>query len=412
MSFFIIAILLLLDFYIFRAIKSLTVNVSPNLKTVIYFLFWALSIMSYCAVLIVSYVNYREWPGEIRRFVMGISFITFATKFIMLPFLFGDDLKNFISWVIKNIKSNSTATINENTIPRSLFLQKTAIVVGGTFFTTLVWGMIRTAYNVMITHSTIRINHLPKSFDGFKIVQISDLHLGSFANTSPVENMVKLINEQNPDIVLFTGDLVNDRSIEAKKYIPILSKIKTKYGIFSSLGNHDYGDYVEWPDEASKAKNLQDLKETHAEIGWKLLLNENHIIEINNEKIAILGVENWGHKLHFPKYGKIDNALKGVEDIPTKLLLSHDPSHWDFEISEKYKEIDVTFAGHTHGFQFGIEIPALKIKWSPSQYIYPHWAGLYEKGKQYLYVNRGMGFLGYYGRVGIQPEITVINLSS
>ncbi|MBK9354549.1 MAG: metallophosphoesterase [Bacteroidetes bacterium] len=366
--------------------------------------------MGYCSIFFVSYFDYRNWPGELRRWVMGISFICFASKIAMLPFLFGDNFKNFVLWIVEQLKSKPHESIGGPPISRSLFLKKSALLAGGTLFTSLLWGMVRTAYNILINKEIIKLKNLPDAFNGFKIIQISDLHLGSFASTEPVENMVEKINELNPDIVFFTGDLVNDRAMEAIKYIEILKKIKTKYGVFSSLGNHDYGDYVEWTSQEAKMENLQNLKNIHQKIGWNLLLNENIILEKKGQKIAIIGVENWGHKLHFPKYGKIETALKGTENIPVKLLLSHDPSHWDYEISQKYKEIDITFAGHTHGFQFGIEIPALKIKWSPSQYIYPHWAGLYNKENQYLYVNRGMGFLGYYGRVGIQPEITFIEL--
>ena len=403
-----IALLFLIDFYIFKSIKPVFIDVNPSLKTFLFILFWALSIMGYCSIFFVSYFDYRNWPGELRRWVMGISFICFASKIAMLPFLFGDNFKNFVLWIVEQLKSKPHESIGGPPISRSLFLKKSALLAGGTLFTSLLWGMVRTAYNILINKEIIKLKNLPDAFNGFKIIQISDLHLGSFASTEPVENMVEKINELNPDIVFFTGDLVNDRAMEAIKYIEILKKIKTKYGVFSSLGNHDYGDYVEWPSQEAKMENLQNLKNIHQKIGWNLLLNENIILEKKGQKIAIIGVENWGHKLHFPKYGKIETALKGTENIPVKLLLSHDPSHWDYEISQKYKEIDITFAGHTHGFQFGIEIPALKIKWSPSQYIYQHWAGLYNKENQYLYVNRGMGFLGYYGRVGIQPEITVV----
>ena len=412
MIFIPIFLLFLVDLYIFKSLKPIFLNINPNLKIAIYLLFWGLSVLSYCAMFFVSYFDYRNWPGELRRWVMGISFITFATKIIMLPFFLGDDFKNAIIWIGEKFKSTPSKSIGGEAISRSTFLQKSALLVGGTFFTSLLWGMAKTAYNILINKEIIQLRNLPKPFNGIKIIQISDLHLGSFASTDPVENMVKKINDLDADIVFFTGDLVNDRSKEATKYIEILKKIKSKHGVFSTLGNHDYGDYVQWSSPAEKEKNLQDLKNIHFKIGWKLLLNENVILEKEGEKIAIIGVENWGHKLHFPKYGDIEKALKGTENAPIKLLLSHDPSHWDYEISKKYNQIDLTFAGHTHGFQFGIEIPALKIKWSPSQYIYPHWAGLYKNENQYLYVNRGMGFLGYYGRVGIRPEITVIELQN
>ncbi len=215
--------------------------------------------------------------------------------------------------------------------------------------------------------------------------------------------------QEKPDLILFTGDLVNDRASEMENYADVFSRLKAPLGVFSTLGNHDYGDYVQWESGAAKTANLESLKRVHASMGWRLLMNEHVVLEKNNEQIALLGIENWSAKGRFPKYGKMDLAYPGTEKYPFKILMSHDPSHWDAEVQPKYGDIDLMLAGHTHGMQFGVEIPG--FKWSPVQYVYKEWAGLYETGKQKLYVNRGFGFIGYPGRVGILPEITLIELT-
>jgi predicted MPP superfamily phosphohydrolase len=246
---------------------------------------------------------------------------------------------------------------------------------------------------------------------GYKIVQISDIHSGSFFLKEPVKNSVQMINGLNPDIVVFTGDLVNSKTNEVEEYLDVFDKIISKQGVFSTTGNHDYGDYSEWPDEDAKKKNFQDLKDAHKKMGWDLLMNEHRIIDVKGAKIGLLGVENYSAIARFPRYGKLDQAYANLPKTDVNILLSHDPSHWDFQIRPEYPDIDLTLSGHTHGFQFGIEIPGW-FRWSPSQYMYKQWAGLYQEGKQFLYVNRGLGFLGYPGRVGILPEITCITLKS
>jgi len=251
---------------------------------------------------------------------------------------------------------------------------------------------------------------------GFRIVQISDIHLGSWVSKNELKEAVTIINDLKADVVFFTGDLVNYSTEEAYPFEQILKSVQSKYGVYSILGNHDYGDYKRWSSKEAKARNMEEMFDFYKHLGWKLLLNENQVIEIEGEEIAIIGVENWGSMSRFQKYGDIEKAIAGVEDKPVKLLLSHDPSHWELIISKYRTTIDVTFAGHTHGAQFGIEIPGMR--WSPAQYIYNYWAGLYSllnpitNDKQYLYVNRGIGAIGYPGRVGILPEITVVDLHS
>jgi predicted MPP superfamily phosphohydrolase len=244
-------------------------------------------------------------------------------------------------------------------------------------------------------------------------VQISDIHCGSFTNKKAVLKGVEMILKEQPDIILFTGDLVNDLATEMKDYMDVFGLLKAPMGVYSTLGNHDYGDYIAetaWPVEGvSKVQNLENVKKLHAELGWHLLMNEHVVLEKNGGQIALIGVENWSAKARFPKHGRMDLAYPGAEKYPFKILMSHDPSHWDAMIRPQYSDIDLTLSGHTHGMQFGIEIPG--FKWSPVQYVYKEWAGLYEEGKQKLYVNRGYGFIGYPGRVGVMPEITVITLA-
>jgi predicted MPP superfamily phosphohydrolase len=275
----------------------------------------------------------------------------------------------------------------------------------------LTYGILRNRHRYKVFNQSITLPNLPKSLDGLRIVQISDIHSGSFTLKEPVKGAIDLINQQNPDLVFFTGDLVNSVASEMDRFLDVFDKIRAKFGVFSVLGNHDYGDYVRWENVEMKKQNLQNLIVHHQKMGWDLLLNENRVLNINNEKVAVIGVENYSESRHFPKYGDLRKATDGIENTSLKLLLSHDPTHWSSQVITSYKDIDVTFSGHTHGMQFGIEIPGW-LKWSPAKFIYKHWAGLYQEGKQFLYVNRGLGYLGYPGRVGILPEITVIELKS
>ena len=256
---------------------------------------------------------------------------------------------------------------------------------------------------------SLAFNELPEAFRGLKIMHISDIHSGSFTDKKSVEKGIDKILAANADIILFTGDLVNDRADEMHDYQEMFSRLHAPMGVYSTLGNHDYGDYARWPSLEAKKANLERLKKVHADMGWRLLMNEHVVIQKDGQELALIGIENWSAKANFPKYGKLSEAYKGAEKYPFKILMSHDPSHWDAEVKTKYPDIDLMLSGHTHGMQFGIEIPG--FKWSPVQYMYKQWAGLYEDGKQKLNVNRGFGFIGYPGRVGVLPEITVIELT-
>ncbi|MCK5838398.1 MAG: metallophosphoesterase, partial [Bacteroidales bacterium] len=276
-----------------------------------------------------------------------------------------------------------------------------------------IMGIVKWATDFRVIRQSISLSGLPSVFKGLKIVQISDLHLGSWASNDALEEAVGMINNLQPDLVFFTGDILNYTTSEAFPYEPILAEIRARHGVFSVLGNHDYGEYVGWDSESDKIKNLNDLIEFYDRMGWTLLRNNNRVIKIGSGKIGVVGVDNWSVYNRFPSLGDLDLATKGMENVDIKLLLSHDPSHWEHEVLKDFTDIDITFSGHTHGFQFGVEMPG--FKWSPAKYLYKHWAGLYSKNsdqnkEQYLYVNRGLGNIGYPGRIGILPEITLVEL--
>jgi len=407
-------VLFLLDLYLYSSYHKKIWSWKKVKATFITFLYWSPAIAIAMVLLGSMLFSFENWNKGFRNYLIGFILIGFASKVIPIIMLVIADLIRFIK-LISRSKTRAESETKAN-ISRSVFLKRLGLAGGGLLFGTLLFGMIKWVYDFKIWKETIRLSNLPKSFNGFKIVQFSDIHLGNWNSKKELEEAVRVMNEQQPDVIFFTGDLVNYTTDEAFEFEEIFKGLKAKYGIYAVLGNHDYGDYKRWDSKAAKARNMKELYDYYKRLGWKLLLNENHTIKIGEEEIAIVGVENWGSLSRFQKYGDLDKAIKGVQEIPVKLLLSHDPSHWEL-IASKYKStIDVTFAGHTHGAQFGIEIPGMR--WSPAQYIYHHWAGLYSKvnpatkSEQYLYVNRGIGTIGYPGRVGILPEITVVELQS
>ncbi len=341
-----------------------------------------------------------------RNVLVNIYFMLMIPKLI-ISLVFGIGL--LVRGLSKLFSKKTKPQFPEGTpMTRRNFTSKLALGMAAIPLGTMLYGIFKTAYDFKIHRPTIRFKNLPAAFDGFKIVQLSDIHTGSLQTDHQLQKAIDLVMEEKPDLIVFTGDLVNNRTDEAFPYIEILSQLAAPYGIYSVLGNHDYGDYEKWDSEEDKEKNMEQMHQVHKRLGWKLLLNEHAAIEKDGEKFALLGIENWGKSKYFPKYGKLNDALQGTDDFEFKILLSHDPSHYDAEVINIRPDIDLTLSGHTHGFQFGIEIPG--FKWSPSQYIYPQWAGLYPNGDQYIYVNRGLGCLGYMGRVGIRPEITTIVL--
>jgi predicted MPP superfamily phosphohydrolase len=354
---------------------------------------------------------YMNLPVGVRGGFLMVFFVLIIVKVTFLPFVLADDIRRLIV-KLKNKPAPAAMVKDEakKTIPRSEFLMKAGLITGAVPLASIGYGIVAGAYDYHVRPQTLYLPNLPKAFDGLTIGQVSDIHSGSFYNKKAVLGGVEMLLRQKPDVIFFTGDLVNKRSTEVYGYQDIFSKIKAPLGVFSILGNHDYGDYADWASPEAKRKNLVDLIATHKNMGYNLLLNENRRLKVNRQEIGILGCENWGELTRFPKYGKMEPTLKGTEDLPVKLLLSHDPSHWRAEILPKHKDIDVMFSGHTHGMQFGVR--AEHFQWSPVEYVYKEWAGLYHEGHQQLYVNVGYGFLGFPGRVGILPEITIFTLRS
>jgi predicted MPP superfamily phosphohydrolase len=389
--------------------------------------YWLTSALVYVFMAVVFMGLTRDISRPFIVTLSGISFCAFLSKMIMIAPLLLEDVVRLFRLTFRLIRriNRPKKKVTVSGMGRKEFISKLSVGIGSVALFNFGYGIARGAYNYKIHRVKVGLKNLPSSFDGMRIAQISDIHSGSFWNESEVRRGVQMLIDERADAVFFTGDLVNDLATEAVPYMSSFGKISAPMGVYSVLGNHDYGDYYQWPDKSDKEKieqmdsglfvrspmqiaNLEQLKTYQKEMGWDLLMNEHRVIERNGEKIAVLGIENFGARGRFPKYGKLSEAYKGTEEYPVKLLLSHDPSHWNYEVTSKYTDIDMTFAGHTHGAQIGIE--AAWLNWSPIQYMYKQWAGLYSENSQKLYVNRGFGFLGYPGRIGIWPEITIIEL--
>ncbi len=405
----VVAILLAIDWYVFQAIVTITKDWTSAWKSVVRVAFWVPTAVCIGAMIFYVLGDPYAISHKARTFLLTGIFAVYISKVFAVAVLLIDDIQRSVRWVASYFNRSSGEALPGPAITRSEFLSKTAVAMAAVPFTAMAYGIISGAHDYRIRRKTVYLAGLPRSFDGMRIAQISDIHSGSFFNKTAVKGGVEMLMKETPDVVLFTGDLVNNEAAEVKDYIDIFGRIKAPFGVFSVTGNHDYGDYKRWPSEAARVKNLNDLFEAHKLMGYTLLRNENRIIEAGGERIAILGVENWGAG-GFSKYGKLDQAYAGSDEAAVRLLLSHDPSHWDAQVRPDYPDIDMMFAGHTHGFQFGVEVAGLK--WSPSQYVYKQWAGLYQEGSQYLYVNRGFGYLGYPGRIGMPPEITIIDLKA
>ena len=405
-----LAIMILLDTYVFQAIKVVSHSASPKTKIIIYSIYWTISILAIIGFLIFVLTGPEFLPKKLRTYLFAIVVGLFLGKLISVIFFLVDDMRRLIQWITGKLFFRNTEgeQLTEGGISRSVFLSWLGLAAGGTLFGSLIYGF-GNKYRYEVRRVKLAFDNLPASFKGLKIVHICDIHSGSFTNKSAVMRGVKKIMDENADLILFSGDLVNDRATEMEEYMDVFSQLKAPLGVYSTFGNHDYGDYAHWPfNGVTKQQNLINLAKVHAELGWRLLMNEHVVLKKNGEQIALIGIENWSNIARFPKHGRMDLAYAGTEKYPFKILMSHDPSHWDAQVRPQYPDVDLTLSGHTHGMQFGIEIPG--FKWSPVQYIYKQWAGLYEEGKQKLYVNRGYGFIGYPGRVGILPEITVIEL--
>jgi uncharacterized protein len=403
--------MLLLDIYFFQALKTVTWSATPRTKTIIYITYWALSVGALLVLIALPYIHFDKQAKLGRSTVFALIFGLFFAKLIAAFFFMLDDVRRGVQWVIHKLSTkNSTEVTTAATdgMSRSTFLSWMGMIAGGGLYGTLVYGF-GNRYRYQVKNIQVNDPAIPNAFKGLKIIHLSDIHAGSFTNKAAVQKGIEKVLSQKPDLILFTGDLVNNVANEMDEYKEIFSLLKAPMGVYSTLGNHDYGDYVQWGSANDKRANLEKLKQVHADMGWRLLMNEHVVLEKEGQQIALIGVENWSAKARFPKYGSLNKAYVGTEKFPFKILLSHDPSHWKAEVCQDFKDVNLTLSGHTHGMQFGVEIPGLK--WSPVQYVYKEWAGLYQKGLQQLYVNRGFGFLGYPGRVGILPEITVLELT-
>jgi predicted MPP superfamily phosphohydrolase len=398
---------LLLDFYALSGLRGLQVRWKFLGQKRFARAFTAYSVALLVGLVLVVYLKVHL---RIRLAVILLFFVTLIFELCFALFLLIDDARRLIAGRIYKSKKGLTGKPGANPIPRSEFLLKAGLLAGAVPLAGLGLEMKSGLYDYHVRYQDLYLDNLPKAFDGLRIGQISDIHSGSFYNKKAVLGGVEMLLSEKTDLIFFTGDLVNIFDREMRDYQDIFSKVKAPLGVFSILGNHDYGDYAWWPSPAAKKKNFDGITGCHKNMGWDLLRNENRRLKIGNEEIGILGIENWGDLSRFPKYGRMDLATKNTDDLPVKLLLSHDPSHWRAQVLPEYPQIDMVFAGHTHGMQCGIR--TRDFQWSPVEYLYHEWAGLYRQGKQEIYVNVGYGFYGFPGRVGILPEITIFTLKS
>ncbi|MDP5199419.1 metallophosphoesterase [Flavobacterium sp. DG2-3] len=395
------ALLLFIEFYSYQAFRTL---IKARWVLVGYQIISLLALI----FIIYSFSQVDRSVGQTRQFMFttGLMLVIYVPKIVLTLIMFGEDIFRIGASIVNYFVYN--APRKEMMPDRRKFVSQIALGLAAIPFLSIIYGIFEGKYNFKVIKQTVFFPDLPDAFDGFKITQISDVHSGSFDNPEKINYAIDLINEQESDLILFTGDIVNTHAKEMHPWLETFNRIKNyKYGKFSVLGNHDYGEYVTWPSEKDKNENFQEIKRLYDQIGFKLLLNEHTYIQKGDDKIALIGVENWG--VNFKKAGDLNKASENVHQDDFKILMSHDPSHWEAEIKDHPKNFHLTFAGHTHGMQFGIEIPGY-FKWSLAQYIYKQWAGLYENVGRYVYVNRGFGFHAYPGRVGIMPEITVIEL--
>lgn len=391
---------IILEIYAFQAFKTL-------IKSKWFFVFYYVTSAIALFYIVYQLYHFDRSVGQTPQTMLtfGLLLLLYVPKLLLTIILFGEDIVRFFAGLFGVItKSGSEGFLPE----RRKFVSQIALGIAAIPFASFLYGITIGKYNYKVIRQTLFFPDLPDAFDGTTITHISDVHSGSFDDAEKIQYAIDLINEQNSDMILFTGDIVNTHATEMDPWIDTFKGIHNpKFGKFSVLGNHDYGEYVDWPSKQDKAQNFENIKAIHNKIDFKLLLNEHVKIKKDNQELVIVGVENWGRK--FGERGDLNLASKGLSKEDFKIVMSHDPSHWDEKIQHDDNHYHLTLSGHTHGFQFGIEIPGW-VKWSPVQYVYKQWAGLYENAGRYIYVNRGFGFHAYPGRVGIMPEITVIEL--
>ncbi|TYQ00296.1 hypothetical protein C7447_101906 [Tenacibaculum adriaticum] len=391
-------VIIMLELYAFQAIKMMTNN------KIFRYVWLMIGVFAYVNFFITIF-GYERSDGQTKEFqwAVGLLLLALLPKLIIVFFMFGEDIVRGAQKGISYFSPGETEAL----AGRRKFIAQIALGIAALPFTSLLYGMVRGKHNYKVLKYQLPFKDLPEAFDGFTITQITDIHSGSFTNKEKIQYGVDLINEQKSDILLFTGDIVNNFAHEMDDWVDVFKQLHAPIGKYSILGNHDYGDYSDWKSEEDKEENFKAVKDIHPKIGFDLLLNEHRYIEKDGQKIALVGVENWGKG--FKKAGDLKQATSGIQKEDFKILMSHDPSHWEYEVKEDDFNYHLTLSGHTHGLQFGIEIPGF-IKWSPAQYVYKQWAGLYEEFGRYINVNRGFGYHAFPGRVGIWPEITVIEL--
>lgn len=403
----VLVLLILIDLYAFRGLDTALGNHSLTLRRIARFVYWFVSI-GILAVMVYSVITIQN--PSVRRdhswtfSLIALFLLFFLPKVVMVLFQGLDDLLQLARWSWSKLLPGAVDAPGEH-IDRLRFFSQLGLVVSVIPFAGVLYGVTKGRSKFNVSRIAVPSSKLPEAFHGLRVVQISDMHLGSYGDDHVlVRRGMDLINAEKPDLIVFTGDLVNDYAEEAEPFIAEMAGLEARLGKFSILGNHDYSDYPKWESATAKAVNLERLKRIHKEMGFRLLLDEHETIEVNGQRIGMLGVQNWGHR--FQQYGDLAKTIAGSEALPYRILLSHDPTHWEHQIQGT--GIDLTLSGHTHGAQLGVKLG--NSTYSPAQWIYKHWAGLYTEAGQQLYVNRGFGFIGFPGRVGMPPEITVLEL--
>ncbi len=405
-------IFLLTDIYLWNSVKRKIFALPGILKYLVASIYWLPLAILASLVIFGLFYSFLQWNLFIRTQVVSLVFITLVAQGFPILFLAMADLERLFRFLVRKLKRVPSFPA----IARRKAILRTGWIIGGLTWSLLLLGMFVWIFDFNVRTVEVSMANLPKGFIGYRVVQFSDVHLGSWTSKGKLKEAVSLINALKPDVILFTGDMFNYATVDGIGFEQILSKLKSRHGVFCILGNHDYGDYLRWPDERAKQQNMVQLHEWYKKLGWTLLLNQSVQIGEGIDSIAIIGVENWGAEQRFHKRADMRKALSCLTKTSCKILLSHDPTHWDKIVSQSYPDIILTLSGHTHGGQFGIETGS--IHWSPIEWLYPHWGGLYRKGStgnlpnQYLYVNRGLGTVGYSGRVGMNPEITLLILKN
>ncbi len=404
-------LMVIMDFYLWESLRNAINNYTLAFRTIAKILYWLplITAIIYFAGSII--INIKDWDQNIRTYLTAYIMVFFVVKTISVLFLFLADIYRMLRFVwFFLFKRSAFYKKFKNKRPRFILFIGNSIAF--MILLIMLYGMTCNVFDFKVRKVEVSFNNLPEQFNGYKIVQLSDIHLGSWYSDKPLKHAVDIINDLHPNLIVFTGDLVNFSTDEAYRFENTLKQIKAPNGVYSILGNHDYGLYVKWKSDAEKADNMKAMYELQKRIGWKLLLNEHDTIKKDTSFIIMAGVENWSHNPRFPVLGNIDKAIGNVDTNLFFIMLSHDPTHWQYVISQKYQFIGLTLSGHTHGMQMGITTN--NYEWSPAKLIYKFWAGLYAMSTgnrtQYLYINRGLGVIGYPGRIGMPPEITLIEL--